>query len=362
MTVQASQNAIILKHYSLLRDTGLLELLEDYKKEVKNLKNLMSHAEKLFLKESHGDLSHFLLESLVDRFIPADAWFVYQEGDEGKPVVHYYKNIKQTDNKAAMPPFLKLVELLNSPDECRFVKDMNLLSGPVKDFIQANDIELVLPLQGHNRLYGVALLSKNVLENEYSLEDKKYVDQMLKFASIAVQNIVHYRRAVTDNKTGLFNYTYFAQRLREEMYNSVRYGREFVLLMIDIDHFKKVNDNYGHLFGDKVLLELAGIIRNQLRDGDLASRFGGEEFTIIITNCDLHGGMAVAERIRKQVSKKVFKLVEKNIHISISVGGLLLPNGDSSHKEVLTKVDEALYKAKDSGRNCSVFYPDIKPD
>ena len=159
--------------------------------------------------------------------------------------------------------------------------------------------------------------------------------------------------AVKDSLTGLFNHRYFQELLEREIYRAERYARPLSLLMIDIDHFKKVNDTYGHPKGDMVLQEIGELLRKSIRGSDTAARYGGEEFAIVLPETEMNGAMALAERVRKTVEKLEVKIYEHTITVTISIG-LTTYNPATAKKskaEIIEAADRALYNSKEAGRN-----------
>ena len=145
-----------------------------------------------------------------------------------------------------------------------------------------------------------------------------------------------------------------------EFARALRYKRPLSLSIIDIDHFKKVNDTHGHLIGDKILLELVEILQKGLRTHDILGRYGGEEFTILLPETDLKKGVKVLERLRKKVEASVFAKKLK-IKITFSAGVTGIPDvPSSSTDEMLRYADLALYNAKSRGRNQVRSYLDVK--
>lgn len=172
-------------------------------------------------------------------------------------------------------------------------------------------------------------------------------------------------QSVTDGLTGLKNRRLFDERLQEEFRRAQRYSDPVSLIMVDLDHFKRVNDGYGHQMGDVVLREAAACIRASIRDPDICARYGGEEFAVILPKTHLSGALAVAERIWRELGAKVYhqevpevgraKPVE--VKVTASVGLAFYPSKDISSAELLVKfADEALYQAKHSGRNTICLY------
>jgi diguanylate cyclase (GGDEF)-like protein len=154
--------------------------------------------------------------------------------------------------------------------------------------------------------------------------------------------------AFTDHLTGLANRRRFERQLVREVARTLRYAHPFSLLMIDIDHFKQVNDTHGHEAGDEALIRLGRTLQEGTRGIDLAARVGGEEFAIILTETEYHGGMEVAERLRLAIKAAEIPVVG---HITASFGVADCPSGGQTSRELLAAADSALYEAKRLGRD-----------
>jgi len=156
----------------------------------------------------------------------------------------------------------------------------------------------------------------------------------------------------TDGLTGLFNRQHLDKRLTEEMERARRYGTPLSLIMFDIDYFKKINDSHGHITGDRILQTTAAIIRETLRNTDIAGRFGGDEFVIILVQTDLHVGIQVAERLRCRIEQEnVTVSDEQTTGYSISLGICQFDNTFTRAEDFIARADEALYEAKRNRRN-----------
>ena len=168
--------------------------------------------------------------------------------------------------------------------------------------------------------------------------------------------------SVTDALTRLKNRRFFDERIAEEFRRASRYSDPLSLIMVDLDHFKDVNDHFGHPMGDVVLRTAAEVIRTSTREPDICSRYGGEEFAVILPKTHLTGAIAVAERIWKELGKKVYRLTgpSSNVEergVTASLGVAAYPYVDITSAELLLKyADEALYRAKESGRNTICLY------
>lgn len=166
------------------------------------------------------------------------------------------------------------------------------------------------------------------------------------------------RLAVTDGLTGLYNYRHFQERYREEVNLCRRYQHPLTVMLIDLDGFKQVNDTYGHLEGDYLLVQLAEVLRHTLRNTELIARYGGDEFVVLMPSTNLQGGQAAANRLLQAVRETEFldTLGTPRFHITLSIGIAAYPNSTQNPVELLEKADEALETAKRSGRNRVVAY------
>jgi diguanylate cyclase (GGDEF)-like protein len=171
-----------------------------------------------------------------------------------------------------------------------------------------------------------------------------YMDEMGR------QNALLEELSITDSLTGLYNHSHSIERLHQEAANARRYETPLTMMMLDIDLFKAVNDTYGHVAGDEVLKGVADIIGSNVREGDIAGRYGGEEFILVLPNTPLDGGLAIAERIRRRVEENTWQIEE--LRITLSGGIKSLENENPT--ELIIRADSNLYAAKEQGRNCIV--------
>ena len=181
-------------------------------------------------------------------------------------------------------------------------------------------------------------------------------------ASFCIENVVNRARLLrsgfTDVLTGWHNRRYLQVRINEEMARARRDGTHLVCLMLDVDHFKRVNDTWGHAAGDSVLRELAGRIDSQVRASDIAARYGGEEFVVLLPGTDNSSGELLAERIRRAIAASPFLLPngeEVSMTVSIGIAGVT-PDRDAEDLKTLgdaliARADVALYRAKSEGRD-----------
>lgn len=162
--------------------------------------------------------------------------------------------------------------------------------------------------------------------------------------------------AITDGLTGLLNHRSFQEKLAGEFHRIERHAEPLSLVLADIDHFKKINDTYGHPTGDEVLKKVAGILKKMVRDIDVVARYGGEEFALILVNTERDGAFKSSERIRKEIAKKSFTCGGKKISVTLSLGIASYPKDGKIKQELISRADAALYQAKAEGRNRSCLF------
>lgn len=162
------------------------------------------------------------------------------------------------------------------------------------------------------------------------------------------------RMATTDGMTGLYNNRTFQAKADEMLAHSRRYGRQCSLVLTDVDHFKSVNDTYGHLTGDQVLKGVARILKQQARDTDIVARYGGEEFAILMPETDPKGAKVIAERIREAIKAEVFQTEMGPLKVTLSLGIATAPDHGTDKLVLVEQADQCLYYAKRHGRNQSV--------
>ncbi|TET84029.1 MAG: diguanylate cyclase [Desulfobacteraceae bacterium] len=199
----------------------------------------------------------------------------------------------------------------------------------------------------HAELVARLNTGKRVLELERSLKDANEEIRIL---------------SITDPLTGTYNRGYLTERLPQEIKRARRYSRALSIILCDIDHFKKVNDTYGHLVGDRVLKDFAQCIRHSIRqDVDWTARYGGEEFLIVLPETDVNGASVMAERLKSELSQRVTETQGKKISITASFGvagfGPDTPDEMISPEAMISKADKYLYQAKREGRNRAMEGP-----
>lgn len=162
--------------------------------------------------------------------------------------------------------------------------------------------------------------------------------------------------SIIDSLTNVFNRRYYLERFAEELERSAKYKHVFSCLMVDIDFFKGFNDRYGHIVGDAILRELARTIQENMRQIDLLGRYGGEEFSIILSETDKEAASFASERIRRAIEEKRIKVYDEELKITVSIGVSTYPGDGKDMKTLIDKADSAMYRAKKGGRNRVCLY------
>ncbi len=217
-----------------------------------------------------------------------------------------------------------------------------------------------IPLMVRGVLIGILTLESRRVA-AYGAEKETLAETFANQAAIAIENARLFKQvqhlAITDTLTGLYNRRHFFELASREFERSRRYGHTLSLLMWDIDHFKLVNDNFGHLIGDQVLQKVTQRCRDHLREIDSLGRYGGDEFVALLPETDLEHASPAAERLCQAIPKDPFIIGDKSVTLSISLGIAELDESCSSLEMLLDRADQALYLAKQAGRNCVVAWP-----
>jgi diguanylate cyclase (GGDEF)-like protein len=229
----------------------------------------------------------------------------------------------------------------------------------------------LLPLKRGNEIIGIQLLISTNANQFNDINSTALLTRLSAMISISIENCINRQRILEqgyqDGLTNAYNRRYLNDHLKNEVARCLRKKTDLVCLFIDIDFFKKINDNYGHQVGDAVLIKLVTLMKEQVRAGDIVARYGGEEFTVILPDTNIQLAHEIAERIRHKVEDQQLVINDETIHITVSIGMASLNqvksemntnDKDTLHiteqyldKLLIGKADEALYQAKQAGRN-----------
>ena len=217
------------------------------------------------------------------------------------------------------------------------------------------DAAVAIPLRRGNHAIGVLALYGRGPAETFSDDDVHLLQSLMHQAETAIENTFLYEEAtrlsITDGLTGLWNRRLFDLRINEELQRAIRFQEPFGLLLVDLDHFKSVNDRFGHQTGDAVLVELARRLKDATREVDVVTRFGGEEFALILPKTPVQGTLRLAQKVREVVANEPFAVGTVSIPVTVSVGAAGYPDHGLSGADLLAAADAALYRAKGNGRN-----------
>ena len=211
---------------------------------------------------------------------------------------------------------------------------------------------VVIPLRRQDQVIGVIYLDNSNRSHCFKERHEPFLETFAAHTSIALHNAQLYKRAITDDLTGLYTRQYIDERLAQELERARRYRRPFSILMVDLDHFKYINDTYGHSAGDLVLQIVSNILKKQLRDTDVAGRLGGEEFIVILGETLVEGAKNFAERVREKIENQRIRKDGTIIDVTASIGVACYQARHSDQvQRLIDDADKALYRAKENGRN-----------
>lgn len=246
-----------------------------------------------------------------------------------------------------MAPSMAGIRLLRSINErlshvaCVFVSENSSTEAIIEALDAGADDYIVKPF------VPLELLAR--IRTQLRIRD---LHEQLLFANEKLKELVD-----TDDLTGLYNMRSLYQRLEFELERSRRFGRDLCVVMMDMDHFKAVNDGHDHLFGSYVLSEVGKIIRANTRNVDIPARYGGDEFLVVLTETSHEGAMHFCERLRENIQRTQFKSGDDIIRLTSSIGfAITVPGENITARELVRRADRALYDAKHNGRNQVAFY------
>jgi diguanylate cyclase (GGDEF)-like protein len=210
---------------------------------------------------------------------------------------------------------------------------------------------IIVPFITREKVVGLLAAFKREPET-FQEDDFELLRTVANHVAIALDNAKLYEEtkklSLTDGLTGLYNYRFFNQRLKEEFKRALRYSHPLSLIILDVDNFKKINDTHGHLFGDEVLKKIAQMLRENARETDFIARYGGDEFVIILPETNKESAFKLAERILERLNKSTI-IKDTSLELSVSIGVASYPEDAITPEELIKSADKALYNAKQRG-------------
>ncbi len=221
---------------------------------------------------------------------------------------------------------------------------------------------LVLPLVRGEQVLGTLLLATE-RAGQYGSALREMLRVIGHQVGVSLQNARMYQsmeeRATTDGLTGLTNHRAFQERLARLHALAERTGQKFSIILTDIDHFKSINDTYGHPVGDQVLRRVSALFAGRARKVDIVARYGGEEFVLVLPDTDGEGAEHFANKLREEVAAQTMTSEHGSFHVTISMGVAEYPADSRDRQQLIELADQALYHCKENGRNCVVRHAAI---
>ncbi len=331
--MQRNQELTMLYEVGMAMTEGLdiQEVISGLFKQVENLKNIDLFLLGLFNKDNKFPL------------------YLYNSEDKSTHNVVINTDLKNELHKQLMnmktTTYIENFEVKDIPPEI-----MKLENYPIEEMRSSVNI----PLMQAGEDIGI-MIAGNRRERGFNEKQIRFLETIASQVAITLQNVIMYDRmkelAIIDELTGIYNRRFLYLAANKEIERSRRYKKDLSMILIDIDHFKEVNDHFGHLAGDKILQKITQVIQKELRGSDVFARYGGEEFIILLSDTDGKAAALVAERIRSSVELLRVKYIRNEISVTISLGVTRLsPERETLH-EIIATTDQALYEAKQKGRN-----------
>jgi len=355
-------NPEIVNNYMLLDEMGVFDHIDKLNKEIKTCKNLLSVAVDIFNMVTIDEILDTAVLKISDQFLPSFITFLWKpHPNKDEIIVKSYKKYKQVDINVPIHGITCFESFFrNFPKPVAyeiFTLQEEGIDPVILSTLNELNPELLVPILSPFGLYGIVLVGKKTLDEGYTPDELFFLDQLMSFLSQAVQNNLHHEHSVRDVKTGLYNHGYFMTRLEEEISRTKRDVITSSLMVIDVDKFKNFNDTYGHLAGDRVLESLAFTIKQTVRTEDIPSRFGGEEFTILLSNTPQDAAWMVAERLRTSVEAMKVSWEPPLPQVTISLGMVSFDDqSNATPEEIISRADAALYQSKQNGRNQTTIW------
>jgi diguanylate cyclase (GGDEF)-like protein len=348
-------NPQIMDNYPLLREIGVFSYIESLNQEISNYKNLFAGALDIVNRTTISEIMDAAVWQISDHFLPSVIVFLWKPLQNREDItIKSYKSYKLVDVGLQVESINVFEPFFMEHNEPITFKQLRV-DMENDDYLKPFELaapELVIPILGLSGLYGMVLVGRNILGDEYSEKEVAFLRNLMSFVSKAIQNNLHYEQTLRDLKTGLYNNGFFMDRLSQEIIRAKRSQTETSIIIIDVDHFKTFNDTYGHMAGDRVLESLAITIKQGVRAGDIPSRFGGEEFTILLPDTNRDLAWLVAERLRVMVENMKVTWEPPLPQVTISVGVFTFDKDTKiAANEAIMRADEALYISKALGRN-----------
>ncbi|RCX12973.1 diguanylate cyclase with GAF sensor [Anaerobacterium chartisolvens] len=354
--LEAAQDEIKI-HYGKLKDTNIK--LEDTNKKLTSsiaefytLQQITQAISSIF---DINELLKYVNDIILGVMGVSYSTIILYDEKKSKLTVHT-TNIKNKEE----------LDILNNNINCNILMNALNNSKPIIEnfadsdeyvFTDGRDVNslICVPLSTKTRKFGLVLIEQKYY-GAFDDENVRLLDIIGQQVGIALENAELYQKmhelATIDGLTGIYNRLYFQERLQKEFSKAQKGGYNLSVAIFDIDHFKRFNDTFGHLFGDKVLKSIAGTVKDFLRSTDVFARYGGEEFIILFPRTSTEEAYEKVEALRKKINQHSIKDNLVTACVTVSFGIACFPESAVTESEFIRKADDALYAAKNAGRNC----------
>lgn len=335
--------------------------IEQYERKIYDLKQLIEISKGLNSTLEYNILIDSILLTCMGQMqlLMAGIFLKKGIGHEDFALHRNYKGFEVDHSiEYEIEPDSELVRHIEKNFKCYTLTELEDAISNDKSFtiLKMLNPSLIVPLMSKGILNGIIILGERINNKNFTENEKEYLIDIAQLAGIAIHNASLYEMATTDMMTKLKIHHYFQTLLMEEMERASRLSRPLSLIMADIDHFKDLNDTYGHQAGDLVLINVARIMKESIRHIDVASRYGGEEFAIILPGTEIHESLIVAERIRQNIDKSHVTYDGRELNVTISIGVAEYdPDQDKTKSTFIERADKAMYISKRNGRNLVSF-------
>jgi len=331
-----------------LREYRILQEITQIIGKILDIKEMLSTALELASTVLHADRGFILLYDPVSKRLhsTANRLFDPQEPTQATP------NDLTFSHTVASECFARreIILIHDAMREQRFKGSDSIMMSSIRSVV-------CIPLLQSEEIAGVMYLDNLRQPGRFHDHQLEFLETLSSQISIALENARLYTNAVTDDLTGLYNRKFIEKRAQEELLRAQRHERKCSLIVADLDHFKQINDRYGHLKGDEVLMQVARSLQKTSRISDIVARYGGEEFLILLPETNREGAIGIANRIRESIEELNIKAEGHQIKVTTSLGVATYHHGYGQELSNFIKdADRALYQAKASGRNRIEFF------
>lgn len=321
--------------------------------ELKSYVDLYSASQRIVSTIDPDKIFTISVETLME-IIKADCGVFIEKRDEDKDfIIRSNKNI-DINNIQKILKFIQ--EYFDKVGDAPYVEKISLFNREeIEEIYRKISFMMIIPLRHHSKLLGYIILFRFFNRIYFSAREIKDAEFLMKNIVSSFLNIQQFSEikslAYIDELTGLYNIRYFEEILKREI-NKGTTNNIFSILFMDLDHFKEVNDTYGHLVGSKLLVEVGRVIKGCVREHDITVRYGGDEFCVLLMQTGQDEALRIAERIRKTIENHRFMSRESlNIRLTVCIGVAVYPQHSTSLLGIIEKADNAMYAGKNSTRN-----------